>query len=306
MADLRNGTLVEHSTLGIGKIVAIEANAVHVFFPESDRRFAAKLRLPTARPMLRTEGVEANAWLEGLSAFTLDPKMGRYALAASWLTHDEAVEKFRGTYPKAFADPGLVGKEGRAARWRAAGERWAELFPPGRGEKLVAAEDHGGLVKRLLDVEQHVAALHPPADAEAVKSALSHHQQVLPFCAALFELLAVPSAGRARFDKLFAAARSLPVDSEQQWLVATLFPLIASPTRHVLLRPKSSCEAALRLGSDVGESGTPRWAPYAAMRALSGRLLERLASEGAKDFIDVEAFLHVTAASKRRPARSRP
>src|SRR5689334_19948185 len=66
MADLKDGALVQHNTLGVGKVVSVEANAVHVFFPQSDRRFAAKLRLPAAGALLRTEGVERNPWLEGL------------------------------------------------------------------------------------------------------------------------------------------------------------------------------------------------------------------------------------------------
>ena len=61
MAELQNGMLVQHTTLGIGKIVAVEANAVHVFFLDSDKRFAPKLRLPAPRGLLRTDGVEHNA-----------------------------------------------------------------------------------------------------------------------------------------------------------------------------------------------------------------------------------------------------
>lgn len=305
MADLRSGTLVEHTTLGVGKIVAVEANAIHVFFPEADRRFAAKLRLPTARPLLRTEGVTSDSWLEGLSAFTLDPKVGRYAMAASWITHDEALERFHAVYPKAFADPAYAGrKDGRGARWRAAHERWVEVFGNAHGERLGSA-DAAATVKRLLDVEKRIAPLHLPADVEAVKAALSGPGSK-PFCAALAELLSMPSPGRARFDRLFAAARCLPVAPEQQWLVATLFPFIAAPARHVLLRPRESDEAALRLGFALGDHAAPVWPAYAALRAMSARLLERLAPLGAKDFVDVEAFLHVTATTaKRRTARSR-
>ena len=48
MAGLQNGVLVRHATLGLGKVVAVEPSAVHVFFPGGDSRFAAKLRLPAA------------------------------------------------------------------------------------------------------------------------------------------------------------------------------------------------------------------------------------------------------------------
>jgi hypothetical protein len=303
MADLENGMLVQHATLGVGKIVAVEPTAVHVFFPDSDKRFAAKLRLPAARPMLRTDGFERNTWLEGLSAFALDEKAGRYGLAASWLTHDQAVDQFLAAYPEGFADPAYAAggpKGGRAARWRAAHDAWAEAFVKGEGERLVADDDLTTLMKRALSVEKLIAPLHPPADVDAVKEAFADEMPTRQFFAALVELLSVPSPGRARFEKLFAAASDLPVDPAQQWLVATLFPFIASPERHVLLRPKATCEAAERLGCDLRYDASPNWATYAALRGLSTQLLEKLKANGAKDFVDVEAFLHVTASAKRQ------
>jgi hypothetical protein len=305
MADLQSGTLVQHRTLGVGKVVALEATAVHVFFPESDKRFAAKLRLPQARPLLRTEGFERNPWLEGLSAFSFDAKVGRYALAARWISHDEAVEQFEAIYPRAFADPAyLTGKDARATRWRAAHDRWTEVFGPKEGERLVAAGELDEIVKRMRAVEELIAPLHPSADVGAVEKALSSDDTARPFCAALFDLLSVPSPGRARFDRLFAAARELPVEPAQQWLVATLFPFVASPAKQVLLRPKITCEAAERLGCNLGDDASPNWDSYSALRAMSAQLLGSLEQNGAKDHIDVEAFLHVTATAKRRTARS--
>lgn len=304
MAELENGTLVRHTTLGVGKIVAVESNALHVFFPDSDRRFAAKLRLPAARTLLRTEGVEPNSWLEGLTAFTLDPSMGRYALAASWLSHDEAIEQFQSIFAGGFGgDAYATGKAARAPKWRAAQDAWTAKLGDPEAARLVEKDDLKELAKRALAVGKVLAPLTPAADADALEEALSDDDASRPFWVALVELLSVPSPGRARFEKLFAAARELPVDPPQQWLVATLFPFLASPGRHVLLRPKVTCEAADRLGCDLGDSEAPNWATYAALRAFSAQLLERLAPGGAKDFVDVEAFLHVTATAKRR-ARS--
>jgi hypothetical protein len=148
-------------------------------------------------------------------------------------------------------------------------------------------------------VEKLVAPLHPPADEGAVAQALSDEAAARPFLLALLELLAVPSPGRARFDKLFAAARGLPVDPAHQWLVATLFPFVAAPERHVLLRPRVTCLAAERLGCDLRYEPAPNWTTYATVRAVAERLLERLKPEGAADFVDVESFLHVIATSRR-------
>ena len=271
MSDLENGSLVQHTTLGVGKIVALEANAVHVFFPDSDKRFAAKLRLPAARAMLTTEGFERNTWLEGLSAFALDPKVGRYGLAVSWLTHEQAIEQFLAIYPAGFEDPGYVGegKGKRAFRWRAAHDAWGAAFGKGEDtEKFLAETDLKKIMKLLLDVEKPIAGLHPPADVDAMKEAFVDEETARPFLVALGELLSVPSPGRARFEKLFAAAEDLPVDPAQQWLLATIFPFVASIERHVLVRPKVTCEAAERLGCDLRYDPSPNWATYAALRNL--------------------------------------
>ena len=46
------GTVVRHMTLGLGRIVALEPTAVHVFFVEGERREASKLRLAAAKLFL--------------------------------------------------------------------------------------------------------------------------------------------------------------------------------------------------------------------------------------------------------------
>lgn len=311
MSELQSGTLVKHVSLGVGKIVAVEASAVHVFFPDADKRFAAKLRLPAARAMLRIDGFEPNAWLEGLSAFSLDAASGRYALAASWLTHEQALAQFLAIRPEGFAAPagGAASvkdkgrdERGRAARWRAAHEAWSRTLGREEAGRLVEEGEVETLVRRALAVEKLVAPLHPQADEGVVAQALSDEAAARSFLLALVELLAVPSPGRARFDKLFAAARGLPVDPAHQWLVATLFPFVAAPDRHVLLRPRVTCLAAERLGCDLRYEPAPNWTTYATVRAVAERLLERLKPEGAADFVDVESFLHVIATSRRSTA----
>jgi hypothetical protein len=100
--------LVQHASLGVGKVVALEPTAVHVFFPDSEKRYAAKLHLPTAKTLLKSS-VEPNEWLAGLSSFALDPVTRRYALAANWITHAQAIADFRASYPRGFLDPAYVG-----------------------------------------------------------------------------------------------------------------------------------------------------------------------------------------------------
>jgi hypothetical protein len=291
--------MVQHTTLGLGKVVAMEGDAVHVFFPGRGERFAAKLRLPGARAFLRI-GIEGrNAWLEGLTSFTLDANTGRFALPARWLTLDQAVAQFLSSQPKGFT----AAANGRGAAWRAAHEAFNAALANGEGERLLDAGDVREAVKRVLKVAKLVAPLHGDDERDAVEDALGDDDATRRFLRALFELLSVPSPGRARFDKLFAAATGLPVAPGARWLVVTLFPFLGRPDRHPLLRPGSTREAAERLGFDLRFDDQPNWGTYAALRALSGRLLEALAAAGARDFVDVEVFSHAASTMRASGAK---
>src|SRR6266511_1093237 len=297
MSELSIGTLVQHISLGVGKVVALEPNAVHVFFKDREERFAAKLRLPDASKLIRTDGVERDAWLEGLSAFALDEGSGRYALAANFLTHEQAIAGFLKGYPKGFADPAYVGtgtgKRERASRWRAANAEWVEAFGGGEAARLVEAGKGKEILKRALRVEKHVVQVAGTFAPGALTEAL-------------LELLSVPSPGRARFEKLFAATEALELDPALAWPIATVFPFVADPTRHVFLWPKTACGAAERLGCNLRYDVEPNWPTYSALRAFSTHLLEPLRARAAKDFVDVEAFLFDAATRRPTPSTAAP
>ncbi len=301
------GTLVKHVSLGIGKVVAVEPTAVHVFFPQSDKRQAAKLRLPTAVPLLTQDGVAPDAWLAGLTSFALDPKTGRYALGTNFVTHDEAVAEFLAAFPKGFADPAYVGdgtgKHERAARWRAATSEWGRALGGGEGERLLADGDLREVSRRALRVARHVTAIRGAIDAEVLEEALEPGDEAAAFFDALLRVTSARAPARPRLEKLFVASEALGVERDLAWPMATLFPFVADPAQHVVLLPKPACAAAARLGCDLRYKPAPNWATYNALRALSDRLLANLGSHGARDFIDVEAFLYAVGTPSTRRKR---
>lgn len=304
MTDIATGSLVKHVSLGVGKVVAVEATAVHVFFPQSEKRYAAKLRWPAAKPLLTQDAVEPDPWLAGLTSFALDPKTGRYALAANFLTHDEAVAEFLTWFPKGFLDPSYGrdggGKRERASRWRAATSEWAQAFGGGQGERLLADGELREVIRRALRVASHVTTLPGMIEQEVIEEALEPDDVVTSLFDALFGLLSQQSPARSRFEKLLAASDALGVEADLAWSMATLFPFVAEPTRHVLLLPKSACGAAARLGCDLRYKSAPNYATYAAFRGFSEHLLEQLRDQGARDFMDVEAFLYTVSTPARR------
>ncbi len=308
MSDLVNGMLVQHTSLGLGKVIALEEKAVHVFFAGSDARFATKLRLPMSLPLL-TRAESDNAWLSGLSDFSLDTKTGRYGFGGSWLSHADAVARFRDVYPQAFEDPKYSGegadKPGRVTRWRRAHGVYGETLGGGEGERLLAAGDVGGLAERALRVERHVRPLL--LEKASFEEALKNLEAAPGYFAALFDLLAAPAPEQSRFEALAAAVEVMAPDvaPESRWPIVTLLPFVARPELHLLLRPRFACEVAQRLGLDLAYEPRPSWATYSALLRSAGMLLEKLRPLGARDNVDVESFMHAATAKHARP-RSKP
>jgi hypothetical protein len=308
MTAIATSSLVKHVSLGVGKVVAVEATALHVFFPRSEKRYAAKLRWPAAQALLTIDGVEPNSWLQGLTSFTFDASSGRYALAPNFLTHDDALAEFLQIYPAGFADPAYAGdgsgKRERAWSWRAANAEWSQALGGGEGERLIAESDVAELSRRALRVAAHVRRIAGVIDFDVLAEALEPGDVVKGYFEALFALLAAPTPTRARVEKAFATSEALGVAPDAAWAMATLFPFVADPKRFVLVVPKLASGAAARLGCDLKLKPAPNWATYAALQGLSAQLMEKLGPGGARDYVDVDCFLH--ALSTRRSAAASP
>jgi hypothetical protein len=311
MSALQRGMLVRHASLGLGKVVALEPGAVHVFFAAGGKRVATKLRLPFAGTLLTEVGTDAHAGLAGLPAFVRDSKSGRYGLAGSWLSHEEALARFMVAFPKGFTDPAYCGESAlrreRASRWRRAHLAFGEAFGHGEAERLLALGDVAEFVSRALRVERHVRTMQRDAEKETLARALQEASAARLFFAALFDLLAAPAPERCLFEALAVATALLPGGrSEASWPLVTLFPFIAQPDRHIILQPSFTCEAAQRLGLDLHYAPEPNWATYSALLRSSERLLEELRPFGARDLVDVDTFLHVSTAKPGARRSSTP
>jgi hypothetical protein len=303
MSELENGMLVQHASLGVGKVVALEPKAVHVFFAASEARFATKLRLPAALPLL-TRSASPNASLSALPGFALDAKTGRYGLAGTWISHPDAVARFLESFPGGFADPKHVeDAKGRAPRWRRAHETFETTLGRGEGERLLAVDDVAGLVERALRVEKQVRSLHKDAEKASFDAGLRDPAAARGFFAALFDLLAAPAPEPSRFEALAAAAAALAPGAapESAWPIVTLLPFVARPDLHMLLRPRFACEVAQRLGIELAYEAAPAWSTYSALLGSAGQLLEKLRPLGARDFVDVESFMHAVTAKHPHP-----
>lgn len=307
MIGLESGMLVQHASLGLGKVVAVEPTAVHVAFVTQGARVATKLRLPMALPFLGP-AANSSAWLSALSGFTLDAKTGRYGRPTTWLSHRDAVALFTEAFPLAFEDPTYLapekGRRDRAARWRRAHAAFVAAFGDGQGERLLATGDVAGLVERTIKIGRMVSPIVREAGTTPFEAGRNEPTLARGFFAALFDLLSADAPDRARFEALAASVAALApggATPESGWPVVTLLPFVARPDVHVLLRPDFVCNGAQRLGLELVYEAAPNWATYASLLDATRQLLEKLRPLGARDHVDVEAFMYVVLASPARP-----
>jgi hypothetical protein len=177
-----------------------------------------------------------------------------------------------------------------------------EQLGRGVGERLLEAGDVAGLVERTLRVERHVRTLHRDAEKTSFEDGLADPGSARGFFAALFELLATATPERSRFEALAAAVVALAPGAarESGWPIVTLLPFVARPDLHMLLRPRFACDVAQRLGLELAYEAEPNWSTYSALLESAGLLLEKLRPLGARDHVDVEAFMHVSTAKQAR------
>jgi hypothetical protein len=192
----------------------------------------------------------------------------------------------------------------RASRWRRAHEAFVETLGDGQGEALLKAGDLAVLAERVRRVERYVRTLQTGAEKASLADALEDPKPARRFFAALFNLLGASEPEQSRFEALANAVAELPPGGarESSWPLVTLLPFVAQPDRHMILRPKFTCDAAQRLGLELHYEPSPNAATYAALLGSAELLLESLRPLGARDYIDIESFMHVTTA---RPSRAK-
>lgn len=289
--------LVEHPALGLGRIVVMQPDAVHVYFRDKGGQCATKLKMADAKKLLRIAPVQSNEWLDHLPPFRFDSKQNRYCLKHERLSHGQAVAKFLSTFPGGFSDPKYLGtlKEGERVYKDHFAHQYRELLMNGEGERLLQAGALDELRHRLLSVAK-INLLHFKWDLAALRDGLSGDDEVVrAFFAALLDASsAAPS--ESKFNALAKALNRLPAPGSPvaSWPMATVFPYLARPDEHMFFRPTPTREASDRLAFELNYKSDLNWLTYSSVLAFSKWLLGQLRQYGAKDFIDVQSFVFVT------------
>ena len=213
----------------------------------------------------------------------------------STTTQAEAVRLFLERFPGGFAGDAFQTTE-RNPKWEAhlsfdgelGGNKLRELLSAGKVSDVVQHALHAEQGSKLLSVFDKARLSQTlRGDAEFADRVLS----------ALADVLAneIPEEKSfSRYLDLFQAAPAkTPGQRSITWPIATILPFLASPARHLFLKPVATQAAAERLGFDLQYQAALNWNTYQRALKLAESLQEALAVHGCRDLLDVQSFVWV-------------
>ncbi len=291
-SEYREGVIVEAVSKpewGPGKIVHINGDHLHVFFRDIEGKEAKVFKLDA--PALSMAALQSDPMLDNLPPFF--EKDGHWQLQFLRIPFVIAERTFLRHFPLGFSDSTYLDVE--LPEKREAHRRFDEQLNLKEFRSLLASDDIPALVKNILFAKTPINNLLAPFENAAFQDAMRDLERARTFFSTLLCLLESPVIDADVFEPYIDAVLSLPAKKSRvaSWPVATLFPHIAQPDRHMFLKPEKTKAAAETLGFDLRYDATLNWDTYAALLRMGDLYLSLLEPRGAKDFVDVQSFIFV-------------
>lgn len=281
---------------GSGTVLGVQGEGARVLFT------AHPSKKPVLVPVRSLVVTRAGDWTAAAQSFAqrsegrATTKSSRPASKKKFATtnQEEAVKLFLERFPGGFGADAYTAAE-RDSKWQAhqlfqqhlGGPRLAELLKDGKVQDCVRHALEAEAKTNLLSV----------FEKSRLKKALADDTFAASVLGALADVLAEETPTEATFTKYLTAVGAMPARGAQRaatWPVATIFPFLASPERHLFVKPRAAQAAAERLKLDLQYAAELNWATYSRALQLASGLKAQLAEHGCRDFIDVQSFISVT------------
>lgn len=225
----------------------------------------------------------------------MSPLRKRHAAVLNKAAVAEAKRRFREIFPRAFRDETYIAWERDYKQH--AHDLWERLLGKPELERLLAARKWTEIGDRAIAVYQqpklNLLALY---EWMALRDALKDEAGAARFAPALHQLIYGKGPFAPRFDHFVDILDGLPQRQTRlaKWPVATLYPFIAQPEQHLLLKPNLVKNAAKKWGFDLGYASRPTAEIYARFMQFVDAVEAEIASWKPRDRIDTQGFIWVT------------
>lgn len=284
---------------GAGTVLTVQGERAQVLFSQHPAR------KPVVVPWKSLVVTRAGQWDAAIHAIhgkasaspirSSSPGAPKKKRRYSTTTQDEAVRLFLERFPGGFAGEAFLSEE-RNYKWAAhlaftqelGGKKLPKLLSAGKVEDVVHHALHAEQGTNLLSVFEKARL------AQALRAETQYAERVFQ---ALADVLAHEVPEERSFARYLDLLQAVPAKTQGRreitWPIATILPYLASPERHLFLKPVATQAAAERLGIDLQYQAAPNWNTYQRALTLAAELQEALAEHGCRDFIDVQSFMWV-------------
>jgi hypothetical protein len=210
-----------------------------------------------------------------------------------------AKRRFREIFPGGFRDPTYLEWE-RDYKW-AAHVAWQRTLDRRTWARLLAIGAHRDIAARIAGwyakSKLNMLALY---EWMALREALADATGARLLSAGLYDLIHGASLFERRLEAFTLMLDRVPQRQTRlaKWPVATLFPFVARPATHLILKPMVTKRAAERLGFELAYASRPNAHTYAAMISYVSWLRHALLAWRPRDLIDLQGFLWVTCSEE--------
>jgi hypothetical protein len=210
-----------------------------------------------------------------------------------------AKRRFKEIFPLGFQDPTYLEWE-RDYKW-SAHQAWERELDRPTWAGLLAAGEYTEVARRITlfyaRSKLNMLALY---EWMALREALADPVGARLLSTGLYHLIHGGGRFESRLERFTALIDQVPQRQTRlaKWPVVTLFPFIARPGTHLILKPLTTKRAAARLGFDLAYASRPNARTYAAMMSYVCWLRQAIAPWRPRDFIDLQSFLWVTCSEE--------
>ncbi len=200
--------------------------------------------------------------------------------------------KFLRFFPDGFHDETYLDWE-RNYKWEAH-ERWEASLGRNAFRAKLSSGRFSEVAARAVQIESRTNLLFS-FEKMALRDAVKSPAGARAFAEGLYEFLYGRGGEERKFEQWCTVVSQLPRKQTRvlTWPIVTVFGFLATPDRHIFLKPNVTRIAAREYGCEFEYESRPQWKTYASLLAFANRVRDDVRDLKPRDMIDIQSFIRV-------------